>query len=80
MTPERRVEIARRIAEAREDMGLTQVELAERCRTYHSTISRYETGERLPSARYMRRLADALDRSIPYLRASDLKKERDGAS
>jgi transcriptional regulator with XRE-family HTH domain len=73
----RRREIARRIAEAREDLGMTQSDLAHQIGSYHSTISRYETGERLPSARYLRGLALALARPIPYLRASDWDEEGD---
>ena len=80
MPKKRRAEIARRISEAREDLGLTQAELAHKIGSYHSTISRYETGERLPIPRYMRELARALDRPIPYLRASDWEDDEEGGT
>jgi transcriptional regulator with XRE-family HTH domain len=78
MTEKRKAEIARRLAEARADLGLTQIELAKACGIYHSTISRYETGERVPTPRYMRKLADKLNKSIPYLRATDYQNGEEG--
>lgn len=75
MTPDRRAEIARRIHEAREDLGLTQGELAAQCRLLRSSVSRYENGNRVPSALTMRKLANALGKPIPYLRASDFESE-----
>jgi transcriptional regulator with XRE-family HTH domain len=80
MNEKRKAEIARRLTEAREDLGLTQVELAQACGIYHSTISRYETGERVPTPRYMRKLAERLNKSIPYLRATDFEEGANGAA
>jgi len=72
----RRREIGRRLFEAREDLALTQAQLANRVGCFHSTISRYETGERIPNERLLRRLAEVLDKPIPYLRASDYTNGR----
>lgn len=67
----RRQEIGRRLYEAREDLGITQAELAERMDCSEGTISRYESSGRIPNQRSLRLLSDALEKSIPYLRASD---------
>jgi transcriptional regulator with XRE-family HTH domain len=78
MSERRRLEMARRIRESREDLALTQGELALRCGIYGGTLSRYESGERIPSPPYMRRLAEALGKTVPYLRASELNDDDNG--
>lgn len=42
-------DIGRRIAAARKARGLTQVQLAERLDVNHRSVSRWETGRRLPT-------------------------------
>lgn len=79
ISKERREEIGRRLYEAREDLGITQVELAGRISVYPTTISRYETGDAIPIDRILIRLAEALDKPIPYLRASDWNNNEGGA-
>lgn len=78
MTAARREEIARRLYEAREDLGLSQGELATDTGVIRSSISRYESGERVPSAKTMRKLGNALGKSVAYLRASDFREETNG--
>jgi HTH-type transcriptional regulator/antitoxin HipB len=53
------MEIAFAIAEARARAGLSQAELAERLGTTQSVISRWESGRGEPSARSMRKIAEA---------------------
>lgn len=45
---------------ARVDQGLTQKELAEKCSTTQSIISRFENGNYNPSLSFLQKLADAL--------------------
>jgi DNA-binding XRE family transcriptional regulator len=52
--------IAKLIASRREDLGLSQRELAKRAGVSHTVVSRIEQGEQTPSRRTLERLADAL--------------------
>lgn len=52
--------IGRRIKQARETIGLTQVQLAERMGVKQPTIVGYETGYRTPNAADLPRLAEIL--------------------
>ncbi|MGM0385456.1 MAG: helix-turn-helix domain-containing protein [Actinomycetota bacterium] len=58
---------------AREDAGMTQVELARRAGTTQSVVSAIESGRRAPSAALLERLlrAAALRPSVPLERYSD---------
>ena len=49
-----------RLREVRVEVGLTQRELAERTGTDHTTIAKYETGERTPFVERLAALAAAL--------------------
>lgn len=61
---ERAYEIAVQIIELREEHGLTQAELAERCRIDQGDLSRIERGSTSPTARTLQRIAEALDADV----------------
>jgi DNA-binding XRE family transcriptional regulator len=52
--------IAKLVASRREELGLSQRELAKRAGISHTVVSRIEQGEQTPSRRTLERLADAL--------------------
>ncbi|MGH9112727.1 MAG: helix-turn-helix domain-containing protein [Acidimicrobiales bacterium] len=52
------------IIELRERHGLTQADLAERCGIDQADISRIERGSTSPTARTLRRIAEALDADL----------------
>jgi ribosome-binding protein aMBF1 (putative translation factor) len=54
-------DIARFVIMRRDEMGLTQLQLAERMATSHSAISRIESGRHRTSVSTLERLARALD-------------------
>lgn len=56
-----------RIAEARAAKGYSLRQLAELVGLGNNTISQYETGKREPKLETWRKLAEALDVSVPYL-------------
>ncbi len=63
------------IREARKSLHMTQVELADRLKVNRATISKYETGEILPSLKQLERLTEVL--GIPaeeLLTGGDLMK------
>jgi ribosome-binding protein aMBF1 (putative translation factor) len=53
--------LARIVIRRRGQLGLSQVQLAERMGTSHSAISRIESGQHTTTARTLKRLAEALD-------------------
>lgn len=55
------------LAGLRRQAGLSQTELAERIGTHQPNISAYESGEREPSLKVIRALADALGVSFDVL-------------
>lgn len=61
---ERAYEIAVQIIELREEHGLTQAEVAERCGIDQGDISRIERGSTNPTARTLQRIAEALDADV----------------
>jgi transcriptional regulator with XRE-family HTH domain len=64
---ERQMEIGKRIAEIREDAGLTQSALARAIKTSQSAISQIEAGERNPSYDMLRQISAALGVTVAYL-------------
>ncbi|WP_212748774.1 helix-turn-helix transcriptional regulator [Nocardia cyriacigeorgica] len=60
----RAVELGRAIRERREDLGLSQTELARRAGTSQAAISRLEAGEHVPTLNLLDRLAAALDATV----------------
>jgi ribosome-binding protein aMBF1 (putative translation factor) len=61
---EKAYDIALQIVALRENAGLTQVELAERCGISQADISRIERGATSPTARTLQRIAEALDAEV----------------
>jgi ribosome-binding protein aMBF1 (putative translation factor) len=57
-------DIAVQIIELRERQVLTQAELAERCAIDQAGICRIERGSTSPTARTLRRIAEALDADL----------------
>lgn len=56
-----------RLKELRNKEGLSQAELAKQLGVAMDTISKWETGERLPRDKYYAQLAEVLDVPITYL-------------
>jgi len=54
-------ELAERVREAREGLGMTQLELAKRISSTQPAIARLEAGGVTPSLETLRRIASALD-------------------
>jgi transcriptional regulator with XRE-family HTH domain len=61
------MELGAQIRKIREELGLSQEQLAGRVGTAQSTISQLEQGERNPSYKTLRSLANALGVSVSYL-------------
>ena len=60
----RAYDIAVQIVELREQHGLTQAELAERCGIDQGDISRIERGATSPTARTLQRIGDVLHADV----------------
>ena len=67
------MEIGPRIAEIREQVGLTQSGLARAVGTSQSAISQIEGGERNPSYDMLRQIAKALGVSVPHLVGAEVE-------
>jgi transcriptional regulator with XRE-family HTH domain len=67
--------LGKKIARYRNNLGLTQAELAEAVNVQPETISRIETGHRAASLELLPRLARALE-----LNLSELFRHRDGGN
>lgn len=61
---EQAYDVALQLIALREQHGLTQAELAERCGVDQGDISRIERGATSPTARTLQRIADALDADV----------------
>lgn len=61
---EQAYDVALQVIALREQHGLTQAELAERCGVDQGDISRIERGATSPTARTLQRIADALDADV----------------
>lgn len=57
-------DIAMQVVELREQRGLSQAELAERCGVDQADVSRIERGSTSPAARTLQRIASALDADL----------------
>lgn len=57
---EQAYDIAMQVVELREQLGLTQAELAEKCGIDQGDISRIERGSVSPTSRTLQRIAEAL--------------------
>ncbi len=56
--------LAMEVVRLREEHGLTQAQLADRCGMHQADISRVERGSTSPTARVLQRIADALDADV----------------
>ena len=59
--------IGERLAELREDRGLTQLELSKELHISNSSVSAYETGARVPNVETLKALAVFYDVTTDYL-------------
>lgn len=57
----------KRIKELREQMNMSQADLAKRIGVSQVCLSRYETGERRPSYTVLKAIARVFDCSLDYL-------------
>jgi HTH-type transcriptional regulator / antitoxin HipB len=55
-----RFELAEAVRHRREELGITQAELAERAGLQQPAVARFETGGTMPTIPMLERLADAL--------------------
>jgi len=67
------MDIGPRIAEIREQAGLSQSALARAAGTAQSAISQIEAGERNPTYEMLRQLAKALGVSVPHLVGAEVE-------
>jgi transcriptional regulator with XRE-family HTH domain len=68
------MEIGKRIAQVREEKGMTQSALARAMDMSQSAVSQIEAGERNPSYEMLRSIAGALGVSIPHLVGAPVEK------
>lgn len=61
------MDIGERLKEARKKSGLTQKQLAERLNVTYVNIAQWENGRRNPKIETLRRIAAALNMSLPEL-------------
>jgi len=57
-------ELIEQVIKARNELGLTQAELARRIGTKQSNISRFESGDYNPSIEFLSKVATGLDKTI----------------
>jgi transcriptional regulator with XRE-family HTH domain len=75
------VELCEKIKTKRKSVGFSQTMLAQNVDVSMSTVRRWETGDRLPDANELSRLAAALNTSVAYLLGeSDFPGRPDGLS
>ena len=58
--------VGARIRAAREAIGISQMELAERLEVEQGTVSRWENGDREPRLTTLAQIAAALDQDLVY--------------
>lgn len=58
--------LGRRVQEAREAAGLSRAELAERALATEAAVRLWETGQREPRLKYLKRIAEATDRPLAW--------------
>lgn len=66
-TEEKAGKIGPAIKSKREELGISQLELAVRAETSQSAINAYEQGKRKPRKDTLQRLAEALETTVPVL-------------
>lgn len=65
------MELGSKIANARKELGITQVELADKMAVTRQTVSRWESGAALPDIEKVSQLASILKVSCDYLLKDD---------
>lgn len=68
-------ELGNKIARKRRDVGMTQIEFAEKLNVTRQTVSRWEAGTVLPDIDKISDIAKLLDVSCDYLLRDDIKEE-----
>ena len=68
------MDIGKRIAEIREQVGLSQSALARSIGSSQSAISQIEAAERNPSYDMLRQISQALGVSVPHLVGAEVEK------
>ncbi len=68
-------ELGNKIAQKRKDVGLTQIEFADKLNVTRQTVSRWEAGTVLPDIDKISDIASILDVSCDYLLKDDMKDE-----
>lgn len=63
--------LAKRLKRLREELGLTQAELAEKLNIKRATYARYETGENKPKHQTLKKIAKFYGVSVEYLLAEE---------
>jgi len=69
-------EIGKRIQQAREESGLTQVELAVRLGCTQSALSNYELGKRRLHLNLLNEIAQVLNKPLDYFMESPVEDEK----
>ena len=64
-----------KIAEKRKDLGMTQMDLAEKLSVTRQTVSRWEAGTAMPDIEKLTDIAEILGVSCDYLLRDDLSEE-----
>lgn len=73
-------ELGKKIAKKRKDIGLTQIELAEKLSVTRQTVSRWEAGSVMPDIDKISDIADLLGVSCDYLLKDDAVEEETAAN
>ena len=69
-------ELGNKIAQKRKDVGMTQIEFADKLAVTRQTVSRWEAGSVLPDIDKIPDIADLLGVSCDYLMKDDVTEER----
>ena len=67
------MEIGKKIADTRKELGITQVELADKMAVTRQTVSRWESGAALPDVEKISQIATILNVSCDYLLKDDVE-------
>lgn len=72
-----KIDLGRNIAAARREAGLKQIAVARQIGSSHASVSRWESGERMPNAKVLRMMSTIYNKSIddlvPYVDEDDMK-------
>ena len=70
-------DLGNKIARKRKDIGLTQIEFAEKLNVTRQTVSRWEAGTVMPDIDKISDIAEILEVSCDYLLRDDVTDEKD---